>query len=132
MLKSSYLVMLTIKQAAITIAVSLVIIFSKSSFSEENISLKFIDDIPVMDSMNIEPEFSFSFDSPSGRVIILIATSSDNKEQITQFYSQVMPQLGWEVINEIYQRGNEKFQVISSNKLEGVIWRLSISPLDMQ
>ena len=132
MLNSCDLVMLTIKQAAITIAVSLVIIFSKSSFSEENNSLKFIDDIPVMDSMNIEPEFSFSFDSPYGRVIILIATSSDNKEQIKHFYSQVMPQLGWKAINEIYQRGDEKFQVISSNKLESVIWRLSISPLDMQ
>ncbi len=118
------------KLAIITFAILLAIVFSKSSFCEEKSNIKFIDDIPVMDTMNIEPEFSFSFDSPSGRIVILIATSSDYKEQIMQFYRQVMPQLGWKVRDKQYERGDEKFQIVSSNNQESVIWRLSITPLN--
>ena len=117
------------KLAIITFAILLAIVFSKSPFCEEKSNIKFIDDIPVMDIMNIEPEFSFSFDSPSGRIVILIATSSDYKEQIMQFYRQVMPQLGWKVRDKQYERGDEKFQIVSSNNQESVIWRLSITPL---
>ena len=117
------------KLATITFAILLAIVFSKSSFCEEKSNIKFIDDIPVMDTMNIEPEFSFSFDSPSGRIVILIATSSDYKEQIMQFYRQVMPQLGWKVKEKQYERGDEKFQIVSSNNQDSVIWRLSITPL---
>ena len=47
-----------IKWTALTFAVSLAIIFSKSSFCEEKNSLNFIDDIPLMESMKIEPELS--------------------------------------------------------------------------
>ena len=90
--------------AAITIALSLLIVISKSSFGEEQSNIKYIDDIPVMDSMKVEPEFSFSFDSPSGRIVILIATSSSHKKEITQFYRQVMPQLGWKVKDNQYER----------------------------
>ena len=117
------------KLATITFAILLAIVFSKSSFCEEKSNIKFIDDIPVMDTMNIEPEFSFSFDSPSGRIVILIATSSDYKEQIMQFYRQVMPQLGWKEKDKQYERGDEKFQIVFSNNQDSLIWRLSITPL---
>lgn len=115
--------------AAITIALSLLIIISKNSIGEEKSNIKFIDDIPVMDSMKVEPEFSFSFDSPSGRIVILIATSSSHKKQVTQFYRQVMPKLGWKVKDKQYERGDEKFQLVPSNNQDSEIWRLSITPL---
>ena len=92
-------------------------------------NISFIDDIPVMETMNVEPEFSFSFDSPSGRIIILIATSDDKKESVAQFYDEVMPQLGWMIKDSEYVRGPEKFQLLSSNNENGIIWRLSITPI---
>ena len=92
-------------------------------------TISFIDDIPVMETMNVEPEFSFSFDSPSGRIIILIATSDDKKESVAQFYDEVMPQLGWMIKDSEYVRGPEKFQLLSSNNENGIIWRLSITPI---
>ena len=116
--------------AAITIALSLLIVISKSSFGEEQSNIKFIDDIPVMDSMKVEPEFSFSFDSPSGRIMILIGTSNDNEDLIKQFYRQVMPTLGWELVGDQYQKGEEKFQIKASQKQDSLIWRLTISPLN--
>merc|ERR1711991_780787 len=124
-----YSKILSFRYETIIFAMSLLIICAKSSFCNENVGLNFIDDIPVMDSMIIEPELSFGFDSPSGRIIILIATSSDRRESIEKFYSELMPKLGWEISGKQYHRGEEKFQFISSNNLNGLIWRLSITPL---
>ena len=126
---SKYSKILSFRYEVIIVAMSLFIICAKSSLCDENVRLNFIDDIPVMDSMKIEPELSFGFDSPSGRIIIVIATSSDSRESIEKFYSEVMPQLGWKIYGKQYHRGEEKFQFISSNNLNGLIWRLSITPL---
>ncbi len=104
-------------------------ICAKSSYSKMSDSVIFIDDIPVMESMNVEPEFSFSFDSPSGRIIILIITSNEEKKSVFEFYKEVMPQLGWTISGSEYLKGKEKFQVVSSNNQEGIIWRLSITPV---
>ena len=126
---SKYSKILSFRYETIIFAMSLLIICAKSSLCNENIGLNFIDDIPVMDSMKIEPELSFGFDSPSGRIIILIATSNDSRESIEKFYSELMPKLGWEISGKQYHRGEEKFEFISSNNLKGLIWRLSITPL---
>ena len=107
-------------------------ILPKLVFAQQPDTISFIDDIPVMETMNVEPEFSFSFDSPSGRIIILIATSDDKKESVAQFYDEVMPQLGWMIKDSEYVRGPEKFQLLSSNNENGIIWRLSITPISPQ
>ena len=120
---------LSFRYEPIIFAMSLLIICAKSSLCDENVRLNFIDDIPVMDSMKVEPELSFGFDSPSGRIIIVIATSSDSRESIEKFYSEVMPQLGWKISGKQYYRGEEKFEFIPSDNLKGLIWRLSITPL---
>tara|TARA_B100001057_G_scaffold452138_1_gene495808 strand:- start:1153 stop:1551 length:399 start_codon:yes stop_codon:yes gene_type:complete len=104
-------------------------ICAKASYSKMSDSVIFIDDIPVMESMIVEPEFSFSFDSPSGRIIILIITSNEEKKSIFEFYKELMPQLGWTISGSGYLKGKEKFQVVSSNNQEGIIWRLSITPV---
>ena len=104
-------------------------ILQKLVYAQQSDTISFIDDIPVMETMNVEPEFSFSFDSPSGRIIILIATSDDKKESVAQFYDEVMPQLGWMIKDSEYVRGPEKFQLLSSNNENGIIWRLSITPI---
>ena len=104
-------------------------ILPKLVFAQQPDTISFIDDIPVMETMNVEPEFSFSFDSPSGRIIILIATSDDKKESVAQFYDEVMPQLGWMIKDSEYVRGPEKFQLLSSYNENGIIWRLSITPI---
>ena len=104
-------------------------ILPKLVFAQQPDTISFIDDIPVMETMNVEPEFSFSFDSPSGRIIILIATSDDKKESVAKFYDEVMLQLGWMIKDSGYVRGSEKFQLLSSNNENGIIWRLSITPI---
>ena len=103
-------------------------IFPKLVYSERSDKISFIDEIPVMETMSVEPELSFSFDSPSGRIIILIATSDEKEESIVRFYDEIMPQLGWIMTDSEYLRGSEKFELLSSNNQNGIIWRLSITP----
>ena len=117
-----------IRKILLLFALSISIILPKMVYSQQSNTISFIDDIPVMETMNVEPEFSFSFDSPSGRIIILFATSDEKEESIVRFYDEIMPQLGWTMVGSEYLRGSEKFELISSNNQNGMIWRLTITP----
>ena len=117
-----------IRKILLLFALSISVILPKMVYSQQSNTISFIDDIPVMETMNVEPEFSFSFDSPSGRIIILIATSDEKEESIVRFYDEIMPQLGWIMTDSEYLRGSEKFELLSSNNQNGIIWRLSITP----
>jgi len=123
---------LPIRISALLVILLISNILPKLVFAQQPDTISFIDDIPLMETMNVEPEFSFSFDSPSGRIIILIATSDDKKESVAQFYDEVMPQLGWMIKDSEYIRGAEKFQLLSSNNQNGIIWRLSITPISTE
>ena len=108
------------------------IILPNLVYSQQLDTISFIDDIPVMETMNVEPEFSFSFDSPSGRIIILIATSDEKEESVVRFYDEIMPQLGWMMTDSDYLRGSEKFELLSSDNQNGIVWRLSITPRSIE
>ena len=123
---------LPIRISALLVILLISNILPKLVFAQQPDTISFIDDIPLMETMNVEPEFSFSFDSPSGRIIILIATSDDKKETVAQFYDEVMPKLGWMIKDSEYVRGSEKFQLLSSNNQNGIIWRLSITPISTE
>ena len=120
---------LPIRISSLLFALLISSVLTKLVCAQHSDTISFIDDIPVMETMNVEPDFSFSFDSPSGRIIILIATSDEIKESVVQFYDEVMPQLGWMIKGSEYVRGSEKFQLLSSNNEKGIIWRLSITPI---
>ena len=77
---SKYGKILSFRYEAIIVAMSLLIVCAKSSLCDENVRLNFIDDIPIMDSMKIEPELSFGFASNNlleylPTLLIVLATS---------------------------------------------------------
>ena len=117
-----------IRKSLLLFALLISFILPKMVYSQQSNTISFIDDIPVMETMYVEPEFSFSFDSPSGRIIILIATSDEKEDSVLRFYDEIMPQLGWIMTDSVYLRGSEKFELLSSNNQNGIIWRLSITP----
>ena len=96
----------------------LVIIFSLH-ISSMNISVMadgFIagfNDIPAMDGLIVADAPNIEFDSAEGRFVEVQATSlSINKDQISNFYRQALPPLGWErSTDNIYIRDGEKFTI---------------------
>jgi len=54
-----------------------------------------IDDLPLMDGLNEAEGGTMVFDSPSGRIFEALSSGKVSRQQVTQFYSETLPQLGW-------------------------------------
>ena len=54
-----------------------------------------IDDLPLMDDLNEVESGTMVFDSPSGRIVEALSSGKVNRQRVTQFYSETLPQLGW-------------------------------------
>ena len=57
---------------------------------------RWLADIPLEDSLVVATELGFSFDSPSGRIIVLFATTDAPASAIRAYYRSVLPPLGWQ------------------------------------
>jgi len=53
-------------------------------------------DIPLMDDFVINENDSFSFDTPAGQIMTVIATGSASKKEILAFYKESLNALGWQ------------------------------------
>jgi hypothetical protein len=54
-----------------------------------------IEDLPLMDGLSEVDGVGVIFDSPSGRIVELLSMGEVNKDNVSNFYSQTLPQLGW-------------------------------------
>jgi hypothetical protein len=75
--------------------------------------LKTMTDIPLMKGMIEVENDSIVFDKPSGRIVESAAKTRElNKEDIMEFYSRALPQLGWQKTGEgCYIRDGEKLNI---------------------
>ena len=89
---------------------------------------RWIADIPIEKSLAIASELGFSFDSPSGRIIVVFATSEQSKDIIWSYYRKTLPSLGWIASGDIFQRASEEISVrqVSINEVE--LWQISLQP----
>ena len=58
--------------------------------------LSAIDDLPLMAQLDEIAGGVMVFDSPSGRIVETLTMGKVLKEDVEQFYSDTLPQLGWE------------------------------------
>ena len=58
--------------------------------------LSAIDDLPLMAQLDEIAGGVMVFDSPSGRIVESLTMGKVLKEDVEQFYSDTLPQLGWE------------------------------------
>ena len=58
--------------------------------------LSAIDDLPLMAQLDEIAGGVMVFDSPSGRIVEALTMGKVLKEDVEQFYSDTLPQLGWE------------------------------------
>lgn len=98
---------------------------SGSVASEE----RWLADIPLEDSLVVATELGFSFDSPSGRIIVLFATTDAPASAIRGYYRSVLPPLGWQGSGNLFRRGQEEV-MIKQVKVNGLgLWRIALQPL---
>jgi hypothetical protein len=75
----------------------LLLIFAAGSQSAmaEDTFLSAIEDLPLMDGLNEVEGVGVTFDSPSGRIVEALTMGKVDKNDVSTFYSQTLPQLGW-------------------------------------
>ena len=79
-----------------------------------------LDDIPVFKEMRYVENSNLLFDKIDGRFVSSEMEGSYNKEDIKQFYSSVLPNLGWKKVDEnLYLRDGEYLE-IKLNSLNSV------------
>ena len=90
---------------------------------------RWLADIPLEDSLVVATELGFSFDSPSGRIIVIFATTDAPASAIRAYYRSVLPPLGWQGSGNLFRRGQEEV-MIKQVKVNGLgLWRIALQPL---
>ena len=85
-------------------------------------------DVPIMQGWKIEPELGFAFDSPNGRIVMIFASTSADKDGIMAFYGQTLAQLGWTGGAGNWVRDAEKLAIGEVQTARGALWRLMLQP----
>lgn len=90
-----------------------------------------IEDIPVMPGLTEKTEQSVAFDKPEGRVVESVAVGgpTQSAESIEEFYSKVLPQLGWRALTgSDYIRESEHLKIGLEPHKDEVLVRFTITP----
>ncbi len=87
-------------------------------------------DVPVMPGLEEVPEQAMLFDKPGGRIASVTAASKTLKaDEITGFYAETLPQLGWKKIDQNqYIRDDMRLNLEVSKKPPLTIIHFSLAP----
>ncbi|MGB1076865.1 MAG: hypothetical protein ACPG05_01025 [Bdellovibrionales bacterium] len=130
----------------LTIISVLSVSFMGAAFAQETVSqptteskktdyevkyLEILDDVPLMQGLELVPEATLVFDKPDGRIAeTSYFSSSVTSEEITAYYSEVLPQLGWQMIDPFkYAREQDHLVFTPSQNNEESLVIFYLSPL---
>jgi hypothetical protein len=85
------------------------------------------EDLPLAPGLTEQPG-GMLFESPTGRIVEASATGDLSPDKVKAFYSQTLPQLGWEVVNGGYKRDNEFLRIDIDGSRRSVTVRFSVVP----
>ncbi len=89
-----------------------------------------INDLPLMPGLSLRSETPVVFDTPGGRIIEVFAVGKIPRSRIRSFYTETLPQLGWQPkIKNAFQRDKEtlKIEISEDGKGQRVV-RFSVVP----
>ena len=85
-------------------------------------------DVPLIDSVTVDTQLSFAFDSPSGRILVLhLQTQAEDKE-IQVSYHNTLAAIGWTERDDQFVKGDELLRLEKINIGGKFLWRLTIIP----
>ena len=89
-------------------------------------------DVPLIDSVIVDAQLSFAFDSPSGRILVLHLQTQAADHELLSAYRDTLAAIGWTKQNEQYVKGDELLK-IEKIQFEGKrSWRLTIMPMSAE
>ena len=85
-------------------------------------------DVPLIDSVTVDAQLSFAFDSPSGRILVLHLQTQAVDKDIQSSYQNTLAAIGWTKRNGQYVKGDELLRLEKINVGGKSLWRLTIIP----
>ena len=85
-------------------------------------------DVPLINSVTVDTQLSFAFDSPSGRILVLhLQTQAEDKDILVSYYN-TLAAVGWTKRNDQFVKGEELLRLEKINVGGKLLWRLTIIP----
>ena len=90
-----------------------------------------IEDVPLAPGLTEAASGGMVFDSPSGRIVEAAATGTADAAQIAKFYTETLPQLGWQESGKLtFKRDNETLRITveTGHKTAPLTVRFNLAP----
>ena len=100
-------------------------------YHQDNDTYIYIEDldIPLPPELMIAEDEKALYDTPNGRIIDVFAYGLKSKQDILTFYTNSLPQLGWQQLNSAtYLKDNEKLLIAVTEDLDQTMVQCSLRP----
>lgn len=88
-----------------------------------------VGDIPLMPNTSLDRLRSVSFDTVSGRILVLFVEMRADAAAIRAFYLEALTALGWSADGARFIRRGEMLKLQAAPEVGNNIWKLTLSPL---
>ena len=85
-------------------------------------------DVPLINSVTVDTQLSFAFDSPSGRILVLHLQTQAKDKDILVYYQDTLAAIGWTKRDDQFVKGDELLRLVKINVGGKLLWRLTIIP----
>ena len=85
-------------------------------------------DVPLINSVTVDTQLSFAFDSPSGRILVLHLQTQAEDKDIQVSYHNTLAAIGWTKGDDQFVKGDELLRLEKKNVGGKLFWRLTIIP----
>ena len=85
-------------------------------------------DVPLINSVTVDTQLSFAFDSPSGRILVLHLRTQAGDREIQVSYHNTLAAIGWTKGDDQFVKGDELLRLEKINVGGKLFWRLTIIP----
>jgi len=107
------------KMLSVTFVVFGIFLFSRD-LSAKSDFVPGINDLPLMSGLILKTDSPIFFDTPSGRIIEILAVSKLSIPEISSFYKNTLPQLGWKNKDkDNFERDGELLKIEIFNDISG-------------
>ena len=85
-------------------------------------------DVPLINSVTVDTQLSFAFDSPSGPILVLHLKTQAEDKDIQVSYHNTLAAIGWTKRDNQFVKGDELLRLEKINVGGKLLWRLTIIP----
>ncbi len=89
---------------------------------------RWVGDIPILSGLSVVSDLSFSFDSPSGRILVIYAQPEIAEMDVVTSYGSALNALGWTDNKTYFSRANEELKIEKVSIADLSLWRFSLTP----